>query len=67
MAAELHMVTTAEGVENDTQRELLEELGCDQIQGGLIALALPGEGIPALLNGPMPKQTENMRVLNSSL
>ena len=36
MAAGLGMATTAEGVETEAERELVQRLGCTQIQGFLI-------------------------------
>ena len=56
MASELRMVTTAEGVETQAQRDLLRKLKCDQIQGYLIAPALPTQAIRELLNGAMRYQ-----------
>jgi len=43
------IVTTAEGVETEGQRESLRELGCDQIQGFLISAARPASEINATL------------------
>lgn len=56
MASELRMVTTAEGVESQAQRDLLRKLKCDQIQGYLVAPALPAQAIRELLNGAMRYQ-----------
>jgi EAL domain-containing protein (putative c-di-GMP-specific phosphodiesterase class I) len=44
-----NMVTTAEGVETDEQRELLHRLGCTQIQGYLFCAAKPPADIRRLL------------------
>ena len=41
MAKSLSLLVVAEGVETITQRQLLEKLGCDIIQGYLISKALP--------------------------
>ena len=41
MAKSLSLLVVAEGVETITQRQLLEKLGCDVIQGYLISKALP--------------------------
>jgi diguanylate cyclase (GGDEF)-like protein len=57
MASELHMVTTAEGVETDAQREVLEGLGCDQIQGHLISPAVESQRIYELLTTDMAAVT----------
>jgi EAL domain-containing protein (putative c-di-GMP-specific phosphodiesterase class I) len=37
----LHMTTVAEGVETDSQRQVLVELGCPFIQGYLTSRPLP--------------------------
>jgi EAL domain-containing protein (putative c-di-GMP-specific phosphodiesterase class I) len=41
IAKSRHMTTTAEGVEIETQRELLRALGCTEMQGFLFSPALP--------------------------
>ncbi|HEV7833092.1 MAG TPA: sensor domain-containing phosphodiesterase [Caballeronia sp.] len=41
LAKSLGLELVAEGVETEAQRELLIEMGCDQIQGWLISKALP--------------------------
>ncbi len=41
LAKSLHLTTVAEGIETDSQRAILAELGCDQGQGFLCAPALP--------------------------
>jgi diguanylate cyclase len=41
LAKSLGLELVAEGVETEAQRELLIEMGCDQIQGWLICKALP--------------------------
>lgn len=43
MGKNLHMVVTAEGVEDDSQFRFLQNAGCDEIQGYLISPALPGD------------------------
>ena len=42
----------AEGVESPAQRTLLRQLGCDEMQGYLIAPALPASQVAALLREP---------------
>ncbi len=49
IAAERHMTTTAEGVETETQRELLRELGCSEMQGYLFSPPKPAAEIRAML------------------
>ena len=41
MAQSLNLRTTAEGVEEQAQRDTLTELGCDEMQGYLISRPLP--------------------------
>jgi len=43
LADSLGLTTIAEGVENEQQREIINELGCDTIQGYLISRPLPRE------------------------
>lgn len=45
----LDITIVAEGVETPTQLRLLQEMGCDEIQGYLISLPLPPEKIPPLM------------------
>lgn len=47
MAHTLKLRTTAEGVEEQAQRDLLTELGCDEMQGYLISRPLPAEEFEA--------------------
>ena len=49
LAHTLGLKVIAEGVEEDEQRRLLGELGCDQIQGFLVSRPLPAEQIEPLL------------------
>ena len=41
MAAQLEVMTVAEGVETEAQRQFLEDVGCAQAQGWLVCRALP--------------------------
>ncbi len=50
MATALGMRVVAEGVETVEQLRLLQLIGCDEIQGFIIAPALPAEGIAELSN-----------------
>jgi len=43
LARTLGLELVAEGVETHAQRELLQKLGCDQIQGWLVCKALPSD------------------------
>jgi len=45
MAHLLGMVTVAEGVENELQRRTLTELGCDALQGFLLARPMPAAAV----------------------
>jgi len=49
MAAACHMLTTAEGVETEAQREILRRLGCSQMQGFLFSPAVPAANLQTLL------------------
>lgn len=42
----LGLRVAAEGVEADLQLEMLRELGCDAVQGSLVAPPVPGAGLP---------------------
>lgn len=64
MAHALNMTVVAEGIETATQLRRLQELGCNEIQGFLIAPPLPAADIPALLVqkiwSPFFQQTEQL-------
>jgi diguanylate cyclase (GGDEF)-like protein len=49
IAAASHMTTTAEGVETEQQRSLLQTLGCTEMQGYLFSPAVPAVEIRQLL------------------
>lgn len=49
MAAEHQMITTAEGVETDQQRDMLRNLNCDEMQGFLFSAARPGVEIRRMI------------------
>ena len=49
MAHALDMTVVAEGIETEAQLRQLQELGCNEIQGFLIAPPLPAYDIPELL------------------
>jgi diguanylate cyclase (GGDEF)-like protein len=48
MASARRMVTTAEGVETEFQREILRRLGCSQMQGYLFSPAIPASRLKHL-------------------
>ncbi len=49
IAADRDMITTAEGVETEQQRETVQMLGCTQMQGYLFSAARPAAEIRAML------------------
>jgi diguanylate cyclase (GGDEF)-like protein len=49
IAADRHMITTAEGVETEQQREAVQALGCTQMQGYLFSAARPAHEIRRML------------------
>jgi EAL domain-containing protein (putative c-di-GMP-specific phosphodiesterase class I) len=49
LAHTLGLKVIAEGVEEDEQVHLLKELGCDQIQGFYVSMAVPAQQIEQLL------------------
>jgi diguanylate cyclase (GGDEF)-like protein len=49
LAHTLGLKVIAEGVEEDEQRQLLGELGCDQIQGFLISRPMPADKVEGML------------------
>jgi diguanylate cyclase (GGDEF)-like protein len=55
MCGALGMKTLAEGIEVESQREKLIELGCDQGQGWLFAKAIPAADVSALLLDPVTR------------
>src|SRR5438128_10245475 len=49
IAADRNMITTAEGVETDQQRDTVQMLGCTQMQGYLFSKPIPAADVRALL------------------
>jgi EAL domain-containing protein (putative c-di-GMP-specific phosphodiesterase class I) len=49
IAADRSMITTAEGVETEQQRETVQALGCTQMQGYLFSAARPAHEIRPML------------------
>ena len=50
MAKVLQLRVVVEGVETEQQRDVLEELGCDEIQGYLISAPVPAEEVGQMLD-----------------
>ena len=53
IAAARDITTTAEGVETRQQRELLQTLGCSEMQGYLFSQAKPAAAIRLMLRSPV--------------
>ncbi len=51
IAADRNIITTAEGVETEQQREAVQSFGCTQMQGYLFSAARPADEIRAMLAG----------------
>ena len=51
IAADRNMITTAEGVETEQQRDTVQSLGCTQMQGYLFSAARPAHEIRRMLAG----------------
>ena len=49
MARQLGLTVVAEGVERPEQLERLRDLGCDRVQGRLIAEPMPAERVEQLM------------------
>ena len=49
IAADRNMITTAEGVETDQQRDTVQMLGCTQMQGYLFSRPVPAQDVRTLL------------------
>ena len=49
IAQTLGMVTTAEGVETEGQKERLIALGCEEVQGFLLGKPSPGVHVPSII------------------
>ena len=54
---DMHLV--AEGVETELQRQVLAELGCDEMQGFLFARPGPANGVAPMLPAPLAMQLAN--------
>ena len=49
IARALGMITTAEGVETDSQLKLVEALGCDEVQGYFFSEPVTSDRIPKFM------------------
>ena len=56
--------TTAEGVETEEQRAFLERVGCDEMQGFLLARPVPPAQIDTLFGVSRPPEAESQRSTN---
>ena len=59
LAKSLNLPVLAEGVESETQRQILNREGCDQIQGYLIGKPLPIHDYEAIVNAPQKVKVAN--------
>jgi EAL domain-containing protein (putative c-di-GMP-specific phosphodiesterase class I) len=57
MAHSLRLKVVAEGVDAEEQAEVLDRLGCDQLQGYLFSKPLPFDDMTALLGSEAGKGT----------
>lgn len=56
IAHRMALSTVAEGVETEADLELVRKMGCDRVQGYLIAKPMPTEDLIAWLRGPKNKR-----------
>ena len=63
MAHGLKMVVVAEGVETDAQLTLLEEYGCDMVQGFYLGHPSPHESIAEMLVNPVALRSSGLEPL----
>ena len=62
MARVLRLRVVVEGVEEELQRELLEEMGCDELQGFLFSEPVAADQASRLLTRPTwPKRRRQSR------
>jgi diguanylate cyclase len=58
LAHALDLTVVAEGIENETQRDSVVELGCDYMQGYLFSMPVNGDELFALYRGLQVKQMQ---------
>jgi diguanylate cyclase (GGDEF)-like protein len=63
LARAMHMKVTAEGMETEAQREILRQMGCDQLQGYLLSRPLSPEALEALLQADQPSGRDRRSLL----
>lgn len=60
MANDLGLITVGEGVERQEQLDVLRDLGCDEVQGFLIAKPMCADDLVNFVEQPVTKQTIRM-------
>jgi len=58
MAHSMNMKVVAEGVEEEAQMSMLQDMGCDSIQGYLISRPVPEPDFIALVRNQPPQTSE---------
>ncbi|HXH58502.1 EAL domain-containing protein [Iamia sp.] len=67
LAHALGIMALGEGVESESQLEMLSELGCDAVQGFLLGVPLPGPELLRRLEAPVPVEATGRSWSSSSL
>ncbi|MFB6344784.1 MAG: EAL domain-containing protein, partial [bacterium] len=67
LAEELDLEVIAEGVETDTQLELLDKWGCDQVQGYLLSKPVPNLNLHELVSSNITLTEARQRTLDASM
>lgn len=55
----MHMAVTAEGVETEAQRSILNIIGCDQLQGYLLTRPVEPAKLDEILRQSQPPERES--------
>jgi diguanylate cyclase (GGDEF)-like protein len=66
MGKSLRMRVVAEGVQTDTQADLMQELDCDEMQGFLIARPMPATDITDFLSSYTDVETGTLRLVGNA-